>query len=100
MHTDSSTPSDAEEVLSRHFDPAADSVVDEVLAAVSGAKDLDLTEAVPLAEVIDPDALEELFDPVVGDAGDAAGHVVFVYEGLAVTVWSEGLVRVAVPPSP
>ena len=98
MHIDSSPPSDAEELLTRRFDPAADSVVAEVLTAVAEARDIDLTEAMPLAEAIDPDALEALFDPVLVDAGDAGGRVVFTYEGLTVTVRSEGLVRVATAP--
>lgn len=99
MHTDSSPPSDAEELLTRRFDPATDSVADEVVTAVARARDVSPMETVPLAAVIDPDALEALFDPVVEDADDAAGHVVFAYEGLTVTVRSEGVVRVAAPPS-
>jgi hypothetical protein len=95
MQAHSPTAEDSTAEVHHRFDPHTDSVVDEVLAAVAGMRDLDLTEAAPLAEVVDPDALEELFDPVSQGLADVAGYVVFTYEGLKVTVRSEGLVRVA-----
>lgn len=98
MQSHSTTEIDAEAVY-HQFDPHTDSVVEEVLAAISGVRDLNLTESVPLAEVVDPDALEELFDPVVGGLGNVAAHVVFTYEGLRVTVESEGLVHVDAQPT-
>lgn len=97
MQAQSPTADDSTAEIHRRFDPHTDSVVDEVLAAVAGVGDLDLTEAVPLAEVVDPDALEELFDPVTQGLADVAGYVVFTYEGLKVTVRSEGLIRVTRP---
>lgn len=95
MQTKSHTEYDSTDEIYRRFDPHTASVVDEVLAAVADVSGLDLTEAAPLAEVVDPDALEELFDPVTQGLADVAGYVVFTYEGLKVTVRSEGIVRVA-----
>lgn len=100
MHSEKPTPSEATEELRRRFDPIVDSVVAEVLAAVADATNVDLAEAVPLASVVEPDALEALFDPLVGAADTADCRVVFTYEGVSVTVRSEGLVSVAAPPTP
>lgn len=86
------------EAVYRQFDPQVDSVVDEVLAAVAGARDLDLTESAPIAEVVDPDALEDLFAPIANGLSDVAGYVAFTYEGLKIIVESSGAVRV-VPPT-
>lgn len=94
MRTQTPTQLESTDEVHRRFDPATDSVVEEVLTAVGSVQGMDLTEAIPLAEVVDPDALEELFEPVADGLADVAGFVVFTFEGLRVTVRSEGLVRV------
>lgn len=68
-----------------------------VVAAVAAATDLDPTddELAPLATVIDPDALDALFDPVGGDASRADGRVSFRYHDHEVTVDDTGRVVVA-----
>lgn len=99
MQTQQPAHDDGTTEIHRQFDPHTDSVVDEVLAAIAGVRDLEPTEAPPLAETVDPDALEELFDPVSREFADVAGYVVFTYEGLRVTVRSEGRIRVATDPA-
>ena len=47
----------------------------------------------PLSEVIDPDALERLFDPV-GGSSPVHGHVEFMYLEYLVTVGADGDISV------
>lgn len=65
-------------------------VVTEV-ATASGADPADLR---PLHDVIDPDALEALFDDTDG-AKLTDGHVSFNYEGHLVRVEGDGVVSVS-----
>lgn len=94
MQPHSPPSTDSEDAVNHRFDPAVDSVVDEVLTAVCGVQDVDPTEGLPLAEVVDPDALEDLFDPLADGLDDVAGYVIFTYEELTVTVRSEGLIQI------
>lgn len=87
---------DAEEPRIDHqFDPARTPPVEAVLRAVSRVDDIDLTRATPLAHVVDPDALDALLaHPLDTDSVT----VCFLYEGLEITMTSEGTVSVADAP--
>lgn len=57
----------------------------DIVTAVSQAKGVTPGELVPLHDVVDPDALEALFDDPDGPAL-RDGHVSFTYEGYVVEV--------------
>ena len=58
----------------------------EAVAAAAGVQPDELDR--PLADVIDPDALDQLFDPSLEGAGRAGTTVTFDYAGYTVTVRS------------
>lgn len=60
-----------------------------VLEAVTAATGTPATDLRPLYEVVDPDALDDLFRPSAGD-GHANGAVSFRYAGCTVTVHADG----------
>lgn len=68
--------------------PVCGDLVQSVVEAISRAEDTDPTDLDPVYEVIDPDALNELFDGKRGNAG----KVEFRYHGYDVTVRSDGRV--------
>lgn len=68
--------------------PAADRASTRVIEAVAAATDADPLDMAPLADVVDPEALDGLFSPAV------EGHVVFSYDGHEVSVFSDGRVLV------
>lgn len=57
-----------------------------VVEAVGSLLGRDPTTLRPLAEILDPDALDALFTHQVGDPPMIGGRVTFVYEGCRVTV--------------
>jgi len=69
-------------------------VVSDVAAAV-GTDSEELQP--PLYEVVEPEALEQLFHRPDENPGDPTGHVVFDYVGCRVTVYSNGQVHVSPP---
>ncbi|WP_435179955.1 HalOD1 output domain-containing protein [Halorussus sp. AFM4] len=69
------------------------SVCQSVVEAVAEAEGVEPEELDPLYEVIDPDALEELFAPTA-TTGRMEGRVVFTYAGHEVTVCGDGYVSV------
>ena len=73
------------------FDPATTDPVDAVFRAVSKTNHIDLTTARPLASVVDPDALDSLFQPPTGNEDVT---VRFRYEGLQIELSSGGEVRI------
>ncbi len=70
------------------FDPNAEPVAHAVVKAASFVHNTDHDELAPLGSVIDADALEA----VIGHGGDADDdvEVTFSYEGLRITVSSDG----------
>lgn len=71
-----------------------------MLDAVARATGVDPAALPPLYDVVDPDALDALFAPTVGDADGRSGiHVRFTYVGLDVVVRGDGEVDVHRPPS-
>lgn len=69
------------------------SVCRSVVEAVAEAEGVEPEELEPLYEVVDPDALEELFAPT-STTGRMEGRVVFTYDGYEVTVCGDGFVSV------
>lgn len=76
------------------FDPGIDDVAEQTLYAVASVRDVAPEELAPLRIAIDPDALNDLFDPTGPGYGVADGELVFVYEGFEITVTSDGSIRV------
>jgi len=70
---------------------ATQSVSERIVEAVADAKDVSSLELDPLYDVVDPDAMDGLFQ-----AG-AAGRIEFVYEGCKVVVHADGDVDVTAP---
>lgn len=62
-----------------------------LVAAVAGC---DPAELEPLSDVLDPDALDELFAPTPTGRHRTDGRVEFSYHGYDVTVYSYGVVEV------
>lgn len=65
-----------------------------IVAEVAAAADADPADLRPLHDVIDPDALESLFDSTDGAALEE-GYVSFTYEGFLVRVEDDGTVSVS-----
>ncbi|MFC6719411.1 HalOD1 output domain-containing protein [Natrialbaceae archaeon GCM10025810] len=75
------------------YDPAVDdSLTAVIVGAVARAVGCEPLEVEPLYDVLDPDALESLFEPC--SAGPRSGSVSFVLEGVRVTVVDGTRVRV------
>lgn len=60
----------------------------------SGAEDYKAGTLDPLYSVIDPDALDALFESLAEDSRDSSGCVQFTYHGLQVTVYSNRQIQV------
>jgi len=75
-------------MLSGHTEPGRTAI--DVATEVATREDVDATELPPLAEYLDPDALETL----VGNRNDGRVTVSFVYCGYDVTVTSDGRVTI------
>lgn len=73
---------------------AGKSASDAVVRAVADADGIDPLDAPPLYEVIDPDALDSLFDGSENGTQHTAVTVTFVYNGYHVTVQSSRTVQV------
>lgn len=68
-----------------------------VIAAVADALDVDPLELPPLYDVVDPDALDQLFDHGSPAGGNGPGRVVFTMADCEVVVHSDGSVDVTAP---
>ena len=77
---------DDEPIVSDEFDPTTTDASAAVVLAVAAAANVRPHELDPLYEVVDPDALNHLFD----DPGRAPLAVSFEYEGYAVTLRGRG----------
>lgn len=74
-------------------DPGDDAVTlsEAVISSVAAHKGIEATELPPLYDVLDPDALDALFET---SSGRADGAVTFVYAGCTVECASDGSVDV------
>lgn len=73
--------------------PPSTPISNQVIQTVADAKGSDPVELRPLADVIDPDALDALFTP----RSDTKKTLQFEYEGYTVTVTHEGSVTLKSP---
>lgn len=76
-----------------------DTISSEVIFAVAKATGQDPVQMEPLNSVIDPDALDKLFQTSVGGSPRTGGRVSFTMEGCEVTVRASGEVVVTAPPN-
>lgn len=77
---------------------SADGAVSEqVVSAVAAACDIDPLELPPLYDVIDPDALDRLFEHGALAEGNSIGRVTFTMAGCEVVVHSDGAVDATAP---
>lgn len=74
------------------FDPEACSPSEAVIAAVSSATATDALELPPLSFVLDPDALDDLFDAATDTDAGRRGTTTFSYAGCDITASSDGMV--------
>lgn len=72
-------------------------VSERVVAAVADARDVDPLELPPLFNVVNPDALDQLFTYGHSDEAGVSEQVVFTFAGYKVVVQSDGEVTVTAP---
>ncbi|WP_435346365.1 HalOD1 output domain-containing protein [Haloarchaeobius sp. HRN-SO-5] len=81
------------------FDGSA-SLTTTLIHAISDVTGIDVSDTEhTLADVIDPEALDRLFQSKSDDSAFVNGHVHFVLWGCQVTIYSDGHI-VVVPPQP
>ncbi|UHQ95170.1 HalOD1 output domain-containing protein [Haloterrigena alkaliphila] len=67
-----------------------------VLEAIAGAEGVSPTALEPpLNDVVDPAALDRLFEPTATNASVRGGHVSFRYRGYDVTISSDGTIELS-----
>lgn len=94
--TDSHRRVDATGQYQHTFDPAVDSVSEELVYAVAELDDTEPTELAILADVVDPDALDSLFQSRSnGRPRDANGLVVFTYDSHLVEITADGSILIS-----
>jgi hypothetical protein len=86
-------PSDRR-LIGRHDFESPTELGVSIVHAVEEVVDGDVAEFDPLYDVIDPDALESLFAPVVGTAHAGQLEVRFGYQGLELVVSGDGNIAV------
>jgi len=84
---------DAETVLTREVG-GDERVSEAVVAAVTAASNVDPREMAPLAESVDPDALDALFDDRYDGTPRSGGSTRFVFFGYEVVVTDASTVSV------
>ena len=81
--------SGGEDVFHVRFDPESDSIVNVVVRSVGTIRNVDPLDLEALEAAVDTDAIERLADPAAG-ATRSQGKITFRYEGLHVTVETDG----------
>ncbi|PSP54647.1 hypothetical protein BRC82_08885 [Halobacteriales archaeon QS_1_67_19] len=77
------------------FDPATESVSEELVRAVAALTDSDPTELEVLADVIDPDALDKLFQYHADRRPrNAESHVRFEYNDRRIHISTDGTITI------
>lgn len=74
--------------------PPISTIVIRSVASLKGVKPTDIE---PLHDVIDPDALNALFQPGSEEFSERRASVSFPLEGYEVTVYAEGEIVIAIP---
>ncbi|CQR48856.1 MULTISPECIES: HalOD1 output domain-containing protein [Haloferax] len=93
-----------DEVVARHDWGGRDTLAVTVVTATAQLRGVDAIDLPLLSEAIDPDALCQLFDPLVrapatdgdtrGSVAPSRGHIEFRYAACDVTLWADGTVIV------
>lgn len=65
-----------------------------VVKAVADAANVATTDLGPIYDYVEPEALDELFEPLFEGGNHLLGSVSFPYEGHLVTVYSDGRIDV------
>ena len=85
----------ADSLHRRTFDPSVDSVSEELVRAVAAVGDADPADLPILADVVDPEALDDLVRSwSVGDVDQTAGRVTFRYVGRRIEVSADGVIEI------
>lgn len=66
---------------------------ENVISEVASREDVDRTELTPLHDVLDPDALDQLFHPT-NSSMRMDGSVTFLYHGYEVTAYATGYITI------
>ena len=74
--------------------PSISTIVIRGIATLNGEQPTDIK---PLHDVIDPDALDALFQPVSEESTERRANVSFPFEGYEVTVYADGEIVIALP---
>ena len=78
------------------FDPSTNSASEELIKAVARLNDVDPVELPILADFIDPEALDALFQPREdGTLRRTSGQVEFTYGAYHVMVYSQGAINLS-----
>lgn len=82
-----------------HYDPDSSAGIEVTLVhALADVMNVDVTEVeFTLSDVIDPDALDRIFDPI-SDTDAPPAHLAFDANGYRVTVYSTGEIVITPPP--
>ena len=98
-HTHPDEPTSHERrTLTTQFDPASGRALStDVVESVAAVLDAETTAITPLYEVVDPTALDSLFDSTPAEADGGPITVSFRYETCRVTVRSDGRIVVSAP---
>ena len=78
-----------DDVFHVRFDPEHDSVVQVVVRSVGTIRNVDPLELAPLEEAVDTETIERVAGPEADEAS-RHGEITFRYEGLRVTVETDG----------
>lgn len=93
-NTDDTLDGEATNLHQHTFDPATDSVSEELVYAVAEANDAEPTELAILSNVVDPDALDSVFRARSDGQGRTTGQIVFTYEGHPVEITADGIITI------
>lgn len=86
--TDKNADDEANNVYHLSYEPATDSVSEELLQAVATLNDADPSELALLIDTIDPEALDALFQ------ARSNGRVIFEYEDYRIRVTADGTIAI------
>lgn len=73
-------------------------LTEQVVAAVTDASNSSVSDLPPLYEVVNPEALDNLFAQTSAGNIRSDGHVTFAYAGYHVTVTNDGVIDIEPPP--
>lgn len=85
---------DETETYRTEYDQRVDAPQEVVVHSVAALEDRSPIELDPLYTVIDPDALDQLFAPMINGRHVGDGKIAFDYQGYEITLHSYGLVAI------